>query len=188
MIVTKIEAAQSQLNTAIRLFFGNEDPISAHTLAGAASVIFADLIKKEKPEKAWEKHAQDVNKISPGQYYKIARKAQNFLKHAQSDSDKSLDFDGKDTETLMMFAVMNCAELLGTLSMEMSVFQLWYLASRVTELGGRDEILLKAALALFPGFETMERSQRIALGQKALNDKFVKETFGKSSLAQSGTV
>jgi len=88
-----MEAAQSQLNTAIRLFFSNEDPISAHTLAGAASVIIVDLIERKKPEEAWEKHAQDVCKISRKQYYEMARKAQNFFKHARSDSGKSFDFD-----------------------------------------------------------------------------------------------
>jgi len=79
----------------------------------------------------------------------------------------------------MMFSVLNCVELLGELSPEMSVFQLWYLASRTDALGDRDESM-DMALELFPGFETVERSQRIALGQKALNDDWIKEIRGKS--------
>lgn len=174
MIVTKIEAAEAQLNTAIRLLFRNEDPISAHTLAGAASVVFAELAEIHKPERAWEKQAQEINKISPEEYYRIARRAQNFFKHVKRDSDATLDFSETETETLIMFAVLNCAELVGTLSAEMSVFQLWYLASRVCVLGDRDNPVIKTALTLFPGFEHMERSQRVALGQKALNEAWVK--------------
>lgn len=79
-----------------------------------------------------------------------------------------------------MFALMNCVELLGKLSLEMSVFQLWYLPSRMSVIGDREGLLPKAAWALFPGLEDMERAQRIVLGQKAINEKWVKEIYGES--------
>jgi hypothetical protein len=168
MIVTKIEVARCQLNTAIRLFFSNQDPVSAHTLAGAASVIFSDLVEISYPDKSWDKHAQLVNKLSAKAYYQIAREAQNFFKHARSDPEGKLDFKETDTETIMMFGALNCGEL-QTLSTEMSVFQLWYLAARANVFG-TDFPLIKEALNFFPGTEALERPQKISLGRKVLNE------------------
>ena len=46
IIVAKLDAAKRQLETAIRLYFSNGDPISIHTLAGAAYNIVWDVNKK----------------------------------------------------------------------------------------------------------------------------------------------
>lgn len=173
MIVTKIEAACCQLNTAICLFFSNQDPVSAHTLAGAASVIFSDLVEISNPDNSWDKHAQRVNKLSANAYYQIAREAQNFFKHAKSDPEGKLDFKETDTETIMMFAALNCGEL-QTLSTEMSVFQFWYLASRASVFG-KDFPFVKEALDFFPRIEALERPQKISLGRKVLNEKLSNE-------------
>src|SRR6266700_354877 len=44
--LTKIAAAKSQLDTAIRLFFAHDDELSIHTLVAAAFRINRDLIEK----------------------------------------------------------------------------------------------------------------------------------------------
>lgn len=119
------------------------------------------------PDKSWDKHAQKTNKLSAKAYYQIARETQNFFKHAKSDPEGKLDFKETDTETIMMFAALNCGEL-QTLSTEMSVFQLWYLAARA-RVFGKDFPLVKEALDFFPGIEALERPEKIFLGRKILN-------------------
>ncbi len=109
--ITKTEAANRQLNFAIKLFFDHEDPVVIHTLAGAASILYSDLIEKADPNKSWDKYAQMDNALNPSQYFNILREAQNFLKHARIDAHATLRFNSTDTEHLMMMAILNSGEL-----------------------------------------------------------------------------
>src|SRR5882762_929218 len=114
--ISKLQAVQRQLDVAIRLLFDDGDPVAVHTLVGAASVIITDLVEKHHPDKSWDKFAQEANKISPSEYFRVMRKLQNFLKHARNDYSATFDFDPKDTESLAFWAVMNLGSF-GTLSM-----------------------------------------------------------------------
>jgi hypothetical protein len=49
-MITKIDAAEAQLNTAIRLFFENRDHLSSYTLAIASREITDDLLAKQSDE------------------------------------------------------------------------------------------------------------------------------------------
>ncbi|MGH8129312.1 MAG: hypothetical protein ACRES3_00470, partial [Steroidobacteraceae bacterium] len=93
MVVTKLEAARRQLNTAIQLSFAERDPVSIHALAYASYDIIHRLFRcqghkddlvfdtKELPEKqreAWNKSIKD---------------APNFFKHAnRGKDDESIRF------------------------------------------------------------------------------------------------
>ena len=44
--VTKIQAAQRQINAGIQMLFRNEDPVAIHTVAMAGFRILRDLMKK----------------------------------------------------------------------------------------------------------------------------------------------
>jgi hypothetical protein len=88
--VTKLEATDRQLREAIRLHFEGRDPISIHTLAGAACELAADLstaaghpdpfLELVKTERM--KEAKD-----------LIRGPQNFLKHADRDPEGVLEFE-----------------------------------------------------------------------------------------------
>lgn len=171
MIVNKLDAASRQLNAAVRLFFAAGDLIAVHTLVGAASIILSDLVEINKPNDSWDKHAQLANHLSARVYYRIARKAQNFFKHAKSDPKGTLDFKETDTEGLMMCAILNCGEL-QQLSTEMSVFQLWYLATRADVLGD-DYPFVKESLDLFPGIKSLRKEEQITLGRKVLEKRLL---------------
>jgi hypothetical protein len=166
--ILKAEAANRQLNYAIRLFFDHEDSVVIHTLAGAASILYSDLIEKADPNKSWDKYAQMANTLDRSQYFNIIREAQNFLKHAKNDTQATLRFNSTDTEHLMMMAVLNCGEL-QQLSIEQSVFQLWYLGSRHAVLGS-EYPYMKESLQLFPNIESINHEEKIKLGKKVLNE------------------
>jgi hypothetical protein len=55
MVITKIDAANRQLDLAIRLFFDEADSVVVHTLTGAASCIYSSLIEKISPNKSWDR-------------------------------------------------------------------------------------------------------------------------------------
>jgi hypothetical protein len=171
MIVNKLDAAARQLNVAVRLFFAAQDLIAVHTLVGAASVILSDLVEIRKPDDSWDRNGQLANHLSPKIYYRIARKTQSFFKHATFDPNETLDFETTETEGLIICAILNCGEL-QQLSIEMSVFQLWYLATRADVLGD-DYPYVKESLELFPGTRGLRREEQIALGRKVLEKKLL---------------
>jgi hypothetical protein len=48
--VSKLDAAKRQLETAIRLYFSDGDPVSIHTLTAAAYNILRDVTKQKGVE------------------------------------------------------------------------------------------------------------------------------------------
>ena len=164
--ITKLEAAQRQLDAAIRLLFDDSDSVAVHTLVGAASVIISNLVEKHHPDKSWDKFAQEANKITAREYFQVMRKPQNFLKHASDDANAALDFDPKDAESIAFWAVMNLGNL-APLSMEASVLQLWYLACHAPTLELNIEPY-KRALEVFGDLRNKPRAQRLAIAKRTL--------------------
>ena len=164
--ISKIEAAQRQLNLAIRLLFAGADAVAVHTLVGAASLLFTDLVERLAPAKSWDKQAQDANELTTSQYFQIMRKAQNFFKHARDDHDTTLEFDPNDTEALAFWAVMNASEL-GPMSLEAQVYQLWYIASH-SPLPDVTETPLREAIQLVGDLRAVPRVNRLKAGERAL--------------------
>ncbi len=164
--VSKLEAAQRQLNLAIRLLFADADAVAVHTLVGAASTVFTDLVERLVPEKSWDKQAQEANELTASQYFQIMRKAQNFFKHAREDHDATIELDPNDTESLAFWAVMNASELV-PMSIEAQVFQLWYIASH-SPIEDVSETPLQEAIRLVGDLRTESRVNRLRIGAQAL--------------------
>ena len=163
---TKLEAAQRQLTRAIQMHFAGDDPVCTHTLAGAASILLIDLVEHHLPGSTWEQKAREDNNLSKAQFFKIARKAQTFLKHARDDPSETLDFNQSDTDALLTLAVFNASEL-APLSPEAEVFQLWSLALLCPE-DMINEPPFQEAIAYFGHLQQMERSEQLAAGRKGL--------------------
>ena len=125
--VSKLDAARRQIHTAIRMIFSNDDPVSTHTLIGAASSIISNLVENGHSGKSWDQFAQQANNLAPSDYFRIMREAQNFFKHAKDDPDLEYELDSLDTESIAFFTTLNLGELGCSLTNRESVFQLWYL-------------------------------------------------------------
>lgn len=167
--VTKLEAAQRQLNSAIDLMFSGADEVAVHTLIGAASILLTDLIELHAPDRSWDRQAQEANNLTPAKYFGIMREAQNFLKHAREDASATLDFDPVDSESLAFWAVMNSSEI-AAMSTEMQVFQLWYIASHYP-IEDPTATPLKEAIALFGDLRGIPRRQRLNFAQRVLREQ-----------------
>lgn len=164
--LTKLEAAQRQLNRAIQMLFAEDDPVCTHTLAGAASILLTDLLEHHKPSSTWEQKAQEDNDLGRAEFFRIARKAQNFLKHARDDPNESLEFNPSDTDALLALAVFNASEL-ASLSPEADVFQLWSLALFCPPDMVNDSPF-REAIEYFGNLQSMERTEQLAAGRKSL--------------------
>lgn len=166
MRISTLEAATRQLNLAIQMLFSNADPVAVHTLIGAASVIFSNLVEKVDLNKSWDKKAQEANALSPRQYFEIMRKAQNFFKHTDGDPEAIIEFDPIDTKSLAFWTVMNASEI-SSLSIEAQVFQLWYIASH-SPIQNVEESPLKEAIELVGDLRSVARTERLKIGDRVL--------------------
>ena len=120
VLVTKLSAARSQLETAIWLWFQEIDPVSVHTLAVAAHDCFNALVEHatDKPSKLQIWLAEKSNERR-----KRVRIAQNFFKHGSIDLKGEVPLHSIDTEAFMMDAVSSFELLAKERSALMRLYQ-----------------------------------------------------------------
>jgi hypothetical protein len=104
VLVTKLSAARSQLETAIYLWFHEIDPVSVHTLAVAAHDCFVALVKHAvgKPSDLQQWLAEG----SKGRRKRIPI-AQNFFKHGANKLKATVPLHSIDSEAFMIDGVMS---------------------------------------------------------------------------------
>ncbi len=147
-MITKIQAAERQLDTAIRLFFENKDLLSSYTLAAASRELTDDLCENRRAEifqaelsrlgDALEvrlSFREELKIIIKDGYYKetlkLFRKRQNFLKHADKDADDGMDeLSIDELAFVLMFGIRNFTLLEKRLTPAMSIFLLWFGAAK----------------------------------------------------------
>jgi hypothetical protein len=103
--LTKLQAAERQLRVAIRLFFERRDLVAVHTLAAAAQEVLRDLGRPRGIKSIFK----DSDLIRPEHREEVANRlneAQNFLKHADRDPDKQLQFWYEATQFYLLDAAL----------------------------------------------------------------------------------
>lgn len=123
--VSKLDAAKRQLETAIRLYFNDADPVSIHTLAGAAHNILNDLNKKYggNPMIISDFLIKDEFKKKIKQQI---NKAKNHFKHADKDPDTTIDFAPKVNEFFLFDACEKYMELTSENVPYFIIFRGWF--------------------------------------------------------------
>lgn len=102
--ITKLDAAKRQLETAIRLYFHNEDPVSIHTLVSAAYNIVRDVYRKRGGPPMFIKD-DFIEVYVKAEYQNEMRKKlnepENFFKHADRDHVEAIDFNPRASEFMI---------------------------------------------------------------------------------------
>lgn len=132
--VTKLDAAQSQLRTAIKMWFYDEDYISSHTLAFAAYEIIHAVSKAKNPNRA--DLLLDSSEVKPDkrqEFNRLFREAANFFKHADRDPDATIEFSPGLTELFIYFAIKGLDLCGAPLAHELNIF-MWWLQIRTPAL------------------------------------------------------
>ncbi len=125
--ISKLDAARRQLESAIRLYFKEGDPVSIHTLTSAAYQLLSDINKQRggKPMlKDWI--TQLVRPDAVTEACKRLNEAQNFFKHADRDSAETLAFSPTQTELILHDACHKYWELASELVPFFAVYQAWF--------------------------------------------------------------
>jgi hypothetical protein len=103
-----LDAARRQLKVAIELWFGDDDPVSIHTLASAAHRVMGDLLCRRGGEDPFYK------RIRPEHLREVIAKVNapsNFFKHADEDPDEELEFNPLVNGYKLMHCVLALAAL-----------------------------------------------------------------------------
>ncbi len=122
MPISKLEAAQRQLDCAIRLYFAEDDLLAVHTLSRAAFRILFDLYPKKSADEFSKDLEGLIKELGWGEFNRIS----NFLKHADNDPDQVIDKE-YETETQMGigFAIILHHRLTKSFTPEMRAFDEW---------------------------------------------------------------
>lgn len=137
-IISKLEAAQSQLTTAIKLYFDDGDLASIHTLACAAREIFEKHCKAMGVDRMFEKIKSSNPDRDSKQLWAILNGPRNFLKHPEStmDLDAKLELDDEMNATMLFVASHDCSALCQVNQPpEVQGYNLWFIATRFPHEG-----------------------------------------------------
>jgi hypothetical protein len=146
-MITKIDAAERQLDTAIKLFFENIDRLSSYTLAAASQEITNDLCDKKKSElfrseleRLGEPHKVRLSfrdeleiRIKTEHHkeaFRLIKKNINFLKHADKDPNETIEeISIKELSLVIFFSIRNFNLLTKRRTRAMDVFLAWFSAN-----------------------------------------------------------
>jgi hypothetical protein len=124
--LSRREICRTEINAAVRLFLVDEDPISAHLLASAATEIMVALSDGKSgvglnDMRALMKKAAVSSDLSDEVFQSLLH-PYNFLKHGSSDFSVENNFSIEHIVMTIYTAIHSYRVLFGDLSTEMTVF------------------------------------------------------------------
>jgi hypothetical protein len=173
-MITKTDAAERQLNTAIRLFFENRNHLSSYALAVASREITDALIQRRRSElyqrelarvgdplkvrlSYWEEMNILIDKDKFDKNFKdkfdmnfatLHNKLQNFLKHAKTDPDAEIEpFTTKQLALVILTAITNYTLLTQHWTAEMATFFAWFVVAEPQLIKSEPENVMTKAIA-----------------------------------------
>lgn len=131
IIVTKLDAAKRQLETAIRLYFHNEDPVSIHTLVCAAYNVVRDVNRKRRGPPMLVKDEFIEVYVKPEYQEQMRKKLnepENFFKHAERNHAGTIEFNPRASEFMISDAARGYFRITGEWTPLFQVFNSWFIA------------------------------------------------------------
>lgn len=124
--ISKLDAARTQLDCAIELWFNNADAMSVHTLAAASHQIIHDInVKKGGRDLIFDSLV--IKDEYREQYNRFMKRPANFAKHANNDPDGMIEFNPLISEQFLLFSSYGLLHLTGSLSAAANCFVTWFL-------------------------------------------------------------
>jgi len=124
--IGKLDAAQRQLRTAVKMFFDDGDDVSIRTLVAAARQILLDLLKRRGRSSRFQEGLQDL--LTPeglAVFRQAIAEPENFFKHANRDPDRELEFNPESTSFMLIECGVLHQEITGRNLRDCWVFFLW---------------------------------------------------------------
>lgn len=174
MKIDKLHIARSQLLTAIELHFGGGDPISVHSLAGAAREIIEVLCRRSGVEPFSAHIKATFPEKSFQEIWGMMNLYRNAFKHADRDDDDIIEqFEEISNDFMIYVAVEDYLMLRKASPVPIQVFQAWFCAVHEDRLN--EEVDKTPFRTIFPNIINLSRDQQKYMGKtavaKALCDK-----------------
>jgi hypothetical protein len=169
--INKLEAAQRQIDAAIRMTFNNEDAIAIHSVAAAAHRIVKDLCEQRGDV---ESYLMFTDWIRPGyerKFWRQMNSSANFFKHADEDAERVHELETEASDYLLLFFTKWYADLGNALSPEMRIFALWLQLRRPELLKPEAAIRMASSSEFYPASSTikaMSREDSLKVAQRML--------------------
>lgn len=127
LTISKQDAAKAEIETAIRIFFGEHTLVPAFVLACAGAEI-AEAVAKHRGRATLAQGLADYIKSEQiGTVQRLVRDPYNFLKHADRDPEGEMrDFDPRSVEFKLFFAVEDYAIAFGERTPLMLALRVWF--------------------------------------------------------------
>ncbi len=176
--LTKIDAAEAQLKTAVRMYFQDDHLAPIYTLANAVREVVGQVGKHLEIETV-QKEIAVARGMKVEEMIRPLSKTANFFKHADRDPTGTIDLEDDDVEIVLFFACHDFGRVAGGMPVEAQVFEAWAYAAtikRVSDARLRRQQLIRRMIAAFPGLRRAPNraaQKKIALEimERALQDK-----------------
>ena len=165
--ITKLQAAQRQIDAGIGMLFKNDDPVAIHTVAMAAFRILRDLVKQRGLEDPVD------SMIRPGkenEFWREVGSFANFLKHANKDPDDISGDFSEETNDVVLLLAARYYDLLGCQqTKEMQALTAWYMTLNPSVLSQDVNPAIQAFVLATSGEITpLPREQQLKIGLSVL--------------------
>lgn len=124
VVLAKLDVGRRQIDSAIRMFFAEEDVVALHTVAAAAHGVLRDLARHKGITKSI-KDSPLISDASRSEFFRAVNYPQNFFKHADSDPNTKMVFRYNGTAFFVLDSIVLYVALNEPLTQEMVVFLMW---------------------------------------------------------------
>ena len=128
--LTKLDAAEAQLRTAVRMYFENDHLAPIYALANAVRKVVGQIGKHLDVETV----QNDIAKSRGMKVEEMIRplsKTANFFKHADRDPTATISLEDDDVEVILFFARHDFGRAAGGMPIEAQVFEAWAYAATI---------------------------------------------------------
>jgi len=179
--LSKLEVAQRQLVTAIRLFLQDDEPVSIYTLASNAWEVIDALCTERGIDSISNETRGHIPAHKDLKRHYINDPYRNFFKHADRDFDEILGgFDDTKNDAVLFLAAEDYMRMQNKSPVEFQVYQLWFLSLNVDKIAPGDmEDVMGNIERHLPRIENMSRTEQKKMGQELLAEAWADEDLAK---------
>ncbi|WP_441252587.1 hypothetical protein AB8A28_21375 [Tardiphaga sp. 71_E8_N1_1] len=164
VLVTKLEAAQKQLDCAIRLFFDDDDMCSIVTLSRASFRLLYDLYPRLTTDGFEKPFEEVIKKLGWNRFNEVT----NFLKHADRDHDSELDIDEVNCMTGIGLSVILYGRIKGQITREMRAWETYMTVAQPATWDATPDPKAEGYgdfIKAVEFFKTASREERLSMGR-----------------------
>ena len=125
--ISKLDAAKRQLESSLRIFFNDGDPVSIHTLVNASDEILSKLCSKHGVKSIIDEGIEKFVRVEKRKELREKlTEAKNFFKHSGFNENKSVEFNHEVNPILLWDSCRLYQILTSEFTPIMTIFNIWF--------------------------------------------------------------